>query len=147
MTTRRPGWAVCARLAGGLCGLSLLASLVHADVTSSGLGTVVNQPSAGVFDITGGTRPNNGSNLFHSFGNFSVDVSQSANFLNDAGLATNNIISRVTGGNPSNIFGTINTTDFGGANLYLMNPAGILFWPNARLNVAGSFHATTADYS
>ena len=147
MTTRRPGWAVCVRLAGVLCGAGLLASLVQADVTSSGLGTVVNQPSAGVFDITGGTRPNNGSNLFHSFGNFSVDVSQSANFLNDAGLATNNIISRVTGGNPSNIFGTINTTDFGGANLYLMNPAGILFGPNARLNVGGSFHATTADYT
>lgn len=129
-----------------LFGAVLLSCVSRADVTSSGLGTVVNQPGAGAFDITGGTRPDNGPNLFHSFGDFSLDVSQSANFLNDSGLATNNIISRVTGGNPSNIFGTIDTTDFGGANLFLMNPAGILFGPSAQLNVGGSFHATTADY-
>jgi len=115
-------------------------------VTSSGLGTVVNQPGAGVFEITGGTRPDGGSNLFHSFGNFSLDAGQSGNFINDSGLATTNIFSRVTGGNPSNIFGTIDSSSFAGANLYLMNPAGILFGPTAQLNVGGSFHATTADY-
>jgi len=121
-------------------------SLSEADVTSSGLGTTVNQPAAGVFDITGGTRPNGGSNLFHSFGDFSLDATQSGNFVNDSGLATTNIVSRVTGGNPSNISGMIDTTDFAGANLFLMNPAGILFGPTAQLNVSGSFHATTADY-
>jgi len=118
----------------------------HADVTSSGLGTVVNQPAAGTFDITGGTRPGGGTSLFHSFGNFSLDTTESANFHNDSGLATTNILARVTGGNPSDIFGTIDTLDFPGANFYLMNPAGILFGPTAQLNVDGSFHATTADY-
>lgn len=52
----------------------------------------------------------------------------------------------VTGGNPSNIFGTIQTTGFGNANLFLMNPAGIIFGPNASLNVGGSVTFTTADY-
>ena len=54
-----------------------------------------------------------------------------ANFFNDSGLATSNILGRVTGGNLSNIFGTIQTTGFGNANLFLMNPAGFLFGPNA----------------
>jgi len=80
-----------------------------------------------------------------------------ANFLNGvsydtngnplaAGLPTSNILGRVTGGNISNIFGTIQTTGFGSANLFLMNPAGIMFGPNAQLQVDGAFHATTADY-
>jgi filamentous hemagglutinin family protein len=98
------------------------------------------------YDITGGTRPNGGTNLFHSFGQFSMAANNIANFLNDTGLATKNILSRVTGGNPSNIFGTLQTTGFGNANLYLMNPAGVVFGPTASLNVGGSFHVTTADY-
>ncbi|HEU4388380.1 MAG TPA: filamentous hemagglutinin N-terminal domain-containing protein, partial [Blastocatellia bacterium] len=119
----------------------------QAQVTSSGLGTVVTPQAGGVFEITGGTRPSNGPNLFHSFGDFSPGTGQSANFLNGSpNLTTTNILSRVTGGNTSNIFGTIDTTAFPGASLFLMNPAGIVFGPNAQLNVAGSFHATTADY-
>ena len=46
----------------------------------------------------------------------------------------------------SNIFGTIQTTNFGNANLYLMNPMGIVFGPNASLNVGGSVSFTTAQY-
>jgi filamentous hemagglutinin family protein len=136
--------AVCAGLF--LATAALPCSVAYAQVTASGLGTAVNQPSTGVFNITGGTRPNNGPNLFHSFGNFSLNAAESANFLNNSGRATTNILSRVTGGNPSRIFGTINTLDFPGANLFLMNPAGIVFGPTAQLNVSGSFHATTADY-
>ena len=109
------------------------------------LGTTVT--SAGnLYNITGGTRPGNGPNLFHSFGLFSVGTSDIANFSNDTGLSTTNILSRVTGGNPSNIFGTIQTTGFGSANLFLINPAGVLFGPTASLNVGGSFHVSTADY-
>ena len=69
-----------------------------------------------------------------------------ANFLNDSGLATSNILGRVTGGNPSNIFGTIQTTGFGNANLFLMNPTGFLFGPNATVNVGGMVAFTSADY-
>ena len=127
------------------------AQVVVPPITASGLNTQVgapiNVPGGKVqHDITGGTRPNNGPNLFHSFGEFGVPTNNIANFRNDSALATSNILGRVTGGNPSNIFGMIKTTDFGNANLFLMNPAGILFGPNATLNVGGSVHFTTADY-
>ncbi len=114
-------------------------------ITSSGLNTSVAK-SGTAYDITGGTRPGNGPNLFHSFGEFGVPANALANFVNDSGLATSNILSRVTGGNPSNIFGTLRTTGFGAANLFLMNPAGIVFGPTASLNVGGSVSFTTADY-
>jgi filamentous hemagglutinin family protein len=123
---------------------------IHAQVTppitASGLNTQVSKSPANSlqYDITAGTRA--GSNLFHSFGEFNVPTSHIANFFNDSGLATSNILGRVTGGNPSNIFGTLQTTGFGNANLFLMNPAGILFGPTASLNVGGSVSLTTADY-
>src|SRR5215468_8502976 len=122
-----------------------------APITPSGLNTQVNlsqTPPAGKtqFDITGGTRPGGGVNLFHSFGNFNVPNNNIGNFLNDSGLSTSNILGRVTGGNLSNIFGTIQTTGFGNANLFLMNPAGFLFGPNATVNVGGTVTFTTADY-
>jgi len=110
------------------------------------LGTTVTQAAAPSFEITGGTRPNNGPNLFHSFGEFSVGTGDTANFVNDSGLATENLLSRVTGNNPSNIFGTIQTTDFSAADLYLLNPSGVLFGPGASLNVEGGFHLSTADF-
>ncbi len=118
-------------------------------ITSSGLNTVVTQGgiNAGkeAFNITGGARPGNGANLFHSFGEFSVGTSAAANFINETALATSNILSRVTGGNPSNIFGEINTTSFPGANFYLINPSGVVFGTTATLNVSGSVIASTAD--
>ncbi len=120
-------------------------------ITPSGLNTQVNlsaNPPAGTvqYDITGGTRPGGGTNLFHSFGDFNVPTNNIANFLNDSHLPTSNILGRVTGGNISNIFGTIQTTDFGNANLFLMNPAGFLFGPNATVNVGGMVAFTSADY-
>src|SRR5262244_1248860 len=128
-------------------------SLVQAaaPITPSGLNTQVNlsaTPPAGKtqFDITGGTRPGGGPNLFHSFGDFNVPNNNIANFLNDSGFATSNILGRVTGGNISTIFGTIQTTGFGSANLFLMNPTGFLFGPNATVNVGGMVAFTTADY-
>jgi len=114
-------------------------------ITSSGLNTTVTK-NGNVYDITGGTRPGSGSNLFHSFGEFGIPTRNIANFLNETALPTSNILGRVTGGNPSIIFGTLQTTGFGGANLFLMNPAGIVFGPNAVLNVGGPVSFTTADY-
>ena len=120
-------------------------------ITSSGLNTQVNlSPPAGnvqyQYDITGGIRPGGGANLFHSFGLFGVPTNNIANFLNETALPTSNILGRVTGGNVSNIFGTIQTTGFGNANLFLMNPTGFLFGPNATVNVGGMVAFTTADY-
>jgi len=128
-----------------------LVSAQTSPITASGLNTQVSAPinnSAGQvqYNITGGIRPANGPNLFHGFGEFGVPINSVANFLNETATPTSNILGRVTGGNPSNIFGTIQTTGFGNANLFLMNPAGILFGPNASLNVGGSVSFTTADY-
>src|SRR5215831_7794384 len=128
-------------------------SLVQAaaPITPSGLNTQVNlsqapPPGKVQYDITGGTRPGGGPNLFHSFGQFNVPNNNIANFLNDSGFATSNILGRVTGGNISNIFGTIQTTGFGNANLFMMNPAGFLFGPNATVSVGGMVAFSSADY-
>lgn len=120
-------------------------------ITASGMNTQISGPLSGPngatqLNITGGTRPGNGPNLFHSFGNFNVPAGTIANFLNEPALPTSNILGRVTGGNISSIFGTIQTTGFGSANLFLMNPAGFLFGPTASLNVGGMATFTTADY-
>jgi filamentous hemagglutinin family protein len=120
-------------------------------ITSSGLNTRVSPPSTlpsgkVQHDITGGTRPGGGGNLFHSFGEFNVPNNNIANFLNDSGALTTNILGRVTGGNTSNIFGMIQTTGFEGANLFLMNPTGFLFGSNAMVQVGGMVSFTSADY-
>ncbi|MEO5956467.1 MAG: filamentous hemagglutinin N-terminal domain-containing protein [Nitrospiraceae bacterium] len=115
-------------------------------ITSSGLNTTVTQ-AGNTYNITGGTRPGNGTNLFHSFGEFSISTLDTARFLNSPPqLATTNILGRVSGGSPSLLFGTIDTLSYGGANLFLMNPVGIVFGPNATLNVGGSVAFTTAHY-
>jgi filamentous hemagglutinin family protein len=133
--------------------LSCLSSLGHAQaipITPSGLNTQVSGPLAvgetTQYNITGGTRPGGGTNLFHSFGEFGVPTNNIANFLNETALPTNNVLARVTGGNVSNILGAIQTEGFDNANLFLMNPAGLLFGPNATLNVGGMVTFTSADY-
>ncbi|MBE9106513.1 filamentous hemagglutinin N-terminal domain-containing protein [Nostoc cf. edaphicum LEGE 07299] len=82
-----------------------------------------------------------GANLFHSFREFNVGESQRVYFANPTGIS--NILTRVTGSNISNILGTLGVD--GGANLFFINPNGILFGNNGRLDVAGSFVASTAN--
>jgi filamentous hemagglutinin family protein len=84
-----------------------------------------------------------GSNLFHSFGAFNVPTGGSATFTGPPTIA--NILSRVTGGQPSAIDGLLRS-EIAGANLFLLNPSGVLFGPNASLDVRGSFHVSTADF-
>ncbi len=84
-----------------------------------------------------------GNNLFHSFQEFNVDERRSVLFVNPPRVE--NILTRVTGTNPSSLLGTLGVADGGNANLFLINPNGIFFGPNARLNVRGSFFASTAN--
>ncbi|MEQ9485677.1 CHAT domain-containing protein [Coleofasciculus sp. F4-SAH-05] len=106
----------------------------------NGTGTTVTQDD-NQFDIRGGSLSRDGTNLFHSFQEFGIDSDQVANFLATPELR--NILGRVIGENPSIIDGLIQVTG-GTANLYLMNPAGIVFGANAQLNVPANFTATTA---
>ncbi|HEY9884898.1 MAG TPA: filamentous hemagglutinin N-terminal domain-containing protein, partial [Thermosynechococcaceae cyanobacterium] len=103
-------------------------------------GTIVT-PVDNRFDISGGTLSGDGANLFHSLSQFGLTQAQVANFL--ANPANRNILVRVTGGDASRLDGLIQVSG-SSANLFLMNPAGIVFGANASLNVAGSFTATTA---
>jgi filamentous hemagglutinin family protein len=90
------------------------------------------------FDITGGLSK--GQTLFHSFTDFSIPTNGQANFLNPVG--NRDIITRVTGNLFSDINGLVNTN---GANFFLINPAGIVFGPNAQLNVGKAFVGSTAN--
>ncbi|KOR33621.1 hypothetical protein AM228_28785, partial [Planktothricoides sp. SR001] len=107
---------------------------------ADGTGTIVNQQD-NIINITGGQRSADGGNLFHSFDQFGVNTGQTANFQSSPEI--NNILGRVVGGNASIINGILQVTG-GNSNLFLMNPAGILFGPNASLNVPADFTATTA---
>ncbi|MBE8985755.1 filamentous hemagglutinin N-terminal domain-containing protein [Nostoc sp. LEGE 12450] len=113
-------------------------SSVQAQVTPDGtLNTAVS--SSNSYNITGGTVVSN--NLFHSFSQFSIPTGGSATFSHNSNIQ--NIFSRVTGNSISYINGSINTNS--GVNLFLLNPAGIIFGANASLNVGGSFVGTTAN--
>ncbi|MEQ8537757.1 MAG: CHAT domain-containing protein [Coleofasciculus sp. D1-CHI-01] len=103
-------------------------------------GTVVT-PNGTQLDITGGRLSRDDANLFHSFEDFGLDAGQIANFLSNPKIR--NIFGRVVGGDASIINGLIQVTN-GNSNLFLMNPAGIVFGENARLNVPADFTATTA---
>ncbi|WP_310426229.1 filamentous hemagglutinin N-terminal domain-containing protein [Chamaesiphon sp. VAR_48_metabat_135_sub] len=90
------------------------------------------------FNITGGLQ--RGQTLFHSFSDFSVPTSGQANFANPVG--NRDIITRVTGGLFSDINGRIDTNN---ANFFLINPNGVVFGPNAQLNVGKAFVGSTAN--
>src|SRR5919199_3585093 len=108
-------------------------------ISDNTLKSDVISPIPGAFLIQGGVTQ--GTNLFHSFSQFSVPSNGVAYFKNE--LTIQNIITRVTGGSVSNIDGLIKAN--GTANLFLINPNGIIFGQNARLDIGGSFIASTAN--
>ncbi|NER38272.1 MAG: CHAT domain-containing protein [Oscillatoria sp. SIO1A7] len=106
-----------------------------------GTGTVVLQ-NGSEFKIDGGQISEDNTNLFHNFERFGLDAGQIANFQSPAGIE--NIFSRVSGGQVSFINGLIQVSG-ANSNLFLINPAGIIFGSKAQLNVPGDFTATTAN--
>ncbi|MDM8566432.1 filamentous hemagglutinin N-terminal domain-containing protein [Candidatus Halobeggiatoa sp. HSG11] len=122
--------------------LTISLSLNAEVITDGTLGQNINLPGPN-FQITPNLGQQHGGNLFHSFQDFNLNSLESATFSGPNSI--NNIISRVTGGNPSNIDGLIRST-IPNADFYFLNPYGIMFGSNAQLDVQGSFHASTADY-
>ena len=126
----------------GIFGVLLSSSIMLpaiAQVTSDGTTNTTVNLNNNNFNILNGIQK--GNNLFHSFKEFSIPTGGSATFQNSTDVV--NIINRVTGGNISNIDGLIKAS--GNANLFLINPTGIVFGENARLDIGGSFLGTTAE--
>ena len=120
----------------------LLNTNLCADVITDGtLGRVVTLPGSN-FLITPDLGQQVGSNLFHSFSKFNIDMGESAIFSGSDSI--NNVISRVTGGDSSTINGILESR-IPNADVYLINPAGLIFGQGAKLEVQGAFHASTAN--
>jgi filamentous hemagglutinin family protein len=157
MAISRPSHALASRLRTSSSGACLASALVvccllslpitgaEAQITldgSLGPGGSLTGPSYVIGNQVGQLR---GTNLFHSFGQFNVLTGESATFTGPNFVT--NVLSRVTGGQLSTIDGLISTRGaMPNANFYLLNPAGVLFGPNARLDVGGSVRVSTADY-
>jgi filamentous hemagglutinin family protein len=123
--------------------LSTLPALTHAQITLDGTLGPQGPLTGPDYTIDAQVGQLRGNNLFHSFGQFNVQTGESATFTGPQ--TVENVIGRVTGGQQSFIDGQIRS-EMSQANLYLLNPSGVLFGPNATLDVPGSFHVSTADY-
>ncbi|MDJ0746234.1 MAG: filamentous hemagglutinin N-terminal domain-containing protein [Xenococcaceae cyanobacterium MO_167.B27] len=129
---------ISSSILGLCCGTTLIAP-ASAQITTDGTTNTTVTPTDNGIQIDNGSRA--GGNLFHSFEEFSIPNGSEAFFNNASDIV--NILSRVTGGNISNIDGLIRAN--GAANLFLINPAGIIFGEGARLDIGGSFYGSTAD--
>ncbi len=132
------GIAFISGLISGLLTSSMVLPAM-AQIKSDGTTNTTVNTNGSNFTIINGIQK--GNNLFHSFGEFSIPTGGSATFENPSAIV--NIINRVTGGNISNIDGLIKAN--GSASVFLINPAGIVFGENARLDIGGSFLGSTAE--
>ena len=137
-------------LSGLCCALTiaLMPLCGFAVVTHDGtLGPSGAAPVSGTdYVVIGSWGQHIGSNLFHSFSTFDVEAGRTAWFTSiGLGGSVDNIISRVTGGSASTIDGAIRS-GIADANLFFVNPAGVLFGPTANVQIDGAFHVSTADF-
>ncbi|MEO1589698.1 MAG: CHAT domain-containing protein [Cyanobacteria bacterium J06632_22] len=123
----------------GFGSLSLSTPAYGQSITSGDDRTLVNQ-TGDQYNISGGISA--GQNRFHSFDQFGLSAGELANFLSQPDVL--NILARINGGDPSVINGTLQITG-SQANLFLLNPSGVLFGPNVVLNLPGNLTATTAN--
>ena len=121
-----------------LLGTSTATAQIVTDGTV-GLATSLSGPEMTIGAELGSTR---GANLFHSFQRFDIPTGQRATFTGPEQIR--NVIGRVTGGQTSNIDGTLRST-VGQADVYLINPSGIVMGPNAQVDVPAALHLSTAD--
>jgi filamentous hemagglutinin family protein len=135
-------WGSCLVLGGAVLTTDSASAQLILDATLGNASSVVT-PNVNINGLAsdridgGATR---GANLFHSFGQFNVGEGRGVYFSNPTGIER--ILTRVTGGNSSNILGTLGV--LGNADLFLINPNGIIFGSNARLDLKGSFIGSTA---
>lgn len=142
---RRSGWSSAGHwilvALGFALGGALLPQSANGQISTDGSMGPAQVLMGPDFDIDASLGTQLGENLFHSFQDFNIHTGESATFTGPSSI--DNVISRVTGGTASNIDGLLRS-EIAGADVFLVNPAGILFGPNASLDVDGSFHATTA---
>ncbi|NEP01670.1 MAG: CHAT domain-containing protein [Symploca sp. SIO2E9] len=125
-----------------LTGILPSSSVYAQSITPAADGTGTSVTQEGVrFDIEGGTFSGDGKNLFHSFEKFGLDAGEIANFISNPEIR--NVLGRIVGGEASFINGLIQLTG-GNSNLFLLNPAGIVFGRDASLNLPAAFTASTA---
>ena len=138
--------AINPALAGALVCLHLLSTPAKSQIVRDGTigpGASV-QPVGPIFEIPEAHGEVAGNNLFHSFSEFNVRADESATFTSTGAVEINNVISRVTGENPSRIDGHLRST-IDGADVYLLNPRGVIIGETARLDLQGAFKTSASE--
>jgi filamentous hemagglutinin family protein len=136
------GWLLIAHPAGAQVRLDGTIGSAAAGLVESGIDEL-GQPDT--YLIHDGLGEQVGSNLFHSFEQFDIGTDEVATFMSNSPAPIDNILARVTAGSGSRIHGTLRST-IPNADLFLMNPAGVVFGEGSSLDLPASLHVTTADY-
>ncbi len=109
-------------------------------ITDGSMGAT--QTLSGQFTVPATLGTTSGANLFHSFKTFNINSGESATFTGPNTIL--NVITRVTGGEVSTINGLLRS-EVGNANFYFINPTGIIFGAEAKVDVPAAFHAGAVD--